>query len=103
MFRWFQHRSTRDERRRKRTAQEAAAKWRISRHQTETNARPSRRAFSFVPTPCSSGSHARASGIYRLAAITSETMSLRISQKEQELQAPHDAMCSLEAERTLAA
>jgi hypothetical protein len=53
--------------------------------------------------PCSSGSHARASGIYRLAAITSETMSLRISQKEQELQAPHDAMCSLEAERTLAA
>jgi hypothetical protein len=53
--------------------------------------------------PCSWGSHTRASGIYRLAATTNETLSLHISQKQQELQAPHDAICSLEAERTLAA
>jgi hypothetical protein len=57
--------------------------------------------FLVLCPPCSSGSHARASGIHRLAAITNETMALRFSQKEQELQVPHDPMCCLKAARTL--
>jgi two-component system, NarL family, sensor histidine kinase UhpB len=40
-------------------------------------------------------------GIYSLAAMNNETLALRISQKEQELQAHHDTMRSQEAERTL--